>query len=59
MENLKLGAIFGNPIQGVKKKIYTLGTINRDFKAFVYRTKQSEAHTCPDGLSLSSQTSSN
>ena len=24
------------------KKIHTLGTINRAFKAFVYRTKQSE-----------------
>ena len=51
--------IFGDPIQGAKKKIYTLGTINRDFKAFVYRTKQSEEYTCPAGWSLSSQTSSN
>ena len=45
--------------RGVKKKIYTLGAINRDFKAFVYRTKQSEEYTCPAGWSLSSQTSSN
>ena len=51
--------IFGDLIHGVKKKIYTLGTINRDFKAFVYRTKQSEEYTCHAGWSLSSQTSSN
>ena len=51
--------IFGDPIQGVKKKIYPLGTINRDFKAFVYRTKQSEEYTCPASWSLRSQTSSN
>jgi hypothetical protein len=55
----KWAPIFGDPIQGVKKKIYTLGTINRDFKAFVCRTKQSEEYTCPAGWSLSSQTSSN
>lgn len=48
--------IFGNPIQGVKTKNYNPGTINRDFKAFVYRTKQSGEYTCPSGWSLSSQT---
>jgi hypothetical protein len=55
----KWAPIFGDPIQGVKKKIYTLGTINRDFKAFVCRTKQSEGYTCPAGWSLSSPTSGN
>ena len=49
--------IFGNPIQGIKKKVYTSNSINRDFKAFVYRTKQSGEYACPPGWSLGSQKS--
>jgi len=51
---------FGGPIQSAKKKICPpLETIKRDFKAFVYITKQCKKFTCPAGWSLSSQISSN
>jgi len=48
--------MFGDPMQGIKKKLYTPTIVNRDFKAFVYRTKQSGAYNCPPGWSLSTQT---
>jgi hypothetical protein len=47
----------GDPLQSIKKRLYTPKSINRDFKAFVYRTKQSGAYNCPDGWSLSNQVS--
>ena len=49
--------MFGDPIQGTKKKVYTANSVNRDFKAFVYRTKQSGEYICPAGWSLGSQNS--
>jgi len=50
----KWSPIFGNPIQGQKAKNHTPSSLNRDFKAFVYRTKQSGDFKCPNGWSLSS-----
>lgn len=49
--------LLGDPLQSIKKRLYTPKSINRDFKAFVYRTKQSGAYNCPDGWSLSNQVS--
>ena len=49
--------LLGDPLQSIKKRLYTPKSINRDFKAFVYRTKQSGAYNCPDGWSLSNQAS--
>lgn len=49
--------LLGDPLQSKKKRLYTPKSINRDFKAFVYRTKQSGAYNCPDGWSLSNQVS--
>ena len=49
--------LLGDPLQNIKKRLYTPKSINRDFKAFVYRTKQSGAYNCPDGWSLSNQVS--
>ena len=46
--------LIGNPIQALKIKSYTPNTLNREFKAFVYRTKQSGNFKCPNGWSLSS-----
>jgi hypothetical protein len=42
----------------VKKRLYTPTAVNRDFKAFVYRAKQSGSYNCPTGWSLSNQNSS-
>ena len=50
--------IFGDPLQSVKKRLYTPTAVNRDFKAFVYRAKQSGSYNCPTGWSLSNQNSS-
>ena len=58
--NVKLrnwSPLLGDPLQSIKKRLYTPKSINRDFKAFVYRTKQSGAYNCPDGWSLSNQVS--
>ncbi|MDB2520046.1 hypothetical protein N9X54_07560 [Planktomarina temperata] len=49
--------LLGDPLQSIKKRLHTPKSINRDFKAFVYRTKQSGAYNCPDGWSLSNQVS--
>ncbi len=49
--------LFRDPLQSIKKRLYTPKSISRDFKAFVYRTKQSGAYNCPDGWSLSNQVS--
>ena len=49
--------LLGDPLQSIKKRLYTPKSINRDFKAFVYRTKQSGAYNCPYGWLLSNQTS--
>ena len=51
--------LLGDPLQSIKKRLYTPKSINRDFKAFVYRTKQSGAYNCPSGWSLNNQKSSN
>jgi hypothetical protein len=49
--------LFRDPLQSIKKRLYTPKSISRDFKAFVYRTKQSWAYNCPYGWLLSNQTS--
>ena len=49
--------LFRDPLQSIKKRLYTPKSISRDFKAFVYRTKQSGAYNCPYGWLLSNQTS--
>ena len=49
--------LFRDPLQSIKKSLYTPKSISRDFKAFVYRTKQSGAYNCPYGWLLSNQTS--
>jgi len=47
--------IFGDPLQSEKKRLYTPTAENRDFKAFVYRAKQSGSYNCPTGWSLGNQ----
>jgi|TARA_B110000093_G_scaffold107840_1_gene115848 hypothetical protein len=49
--------VFRDPIRGVKRRSYTIKSVNVGFKAFVYRTKHSGEYTCPTGWSLGNQKS--
>ncbi|MDA9240147.1 hypothetical protein N9P31_00595 [bacterium] len=54
----KWSSIFGDPLEGIKNRTCNPTAMNRDFKAFVYRTKQSGACNYPTGWSLENQKSS-
>jgi hypothetical protein len=50
--------LIGDPLGGIKKIDYSNASINRDFKAFVYRTKQAGNFVSDSYWSLRQQTDS-